>query len=346
MKQNRLYILALAALMATTVAMGACTGDSTTATETTGDTAADTTAATADTESETDGAVDVAVSLSVKDQHGNAIAGALLRITDNALILEAQTVTTDAEGNATLTLPEGSYTVNFDELPAYHLGGMPTVEVKAGMEPVALTVTDNTPDGSEQNPFFVNNESAPFKIPAGATHHFTMFGGEHLTLVIDHPSVELTYQGAVHTPGATGRIELPIVVENPRDHVSYAVKNTGDSEIEVKLELHSDPGSLGNPIAVESIDAPVIAAVPKGGIVYYIWTATADGTVKVTSADETNNISLSNKSTSQTTDFTAGAAESGEVNVKKGEEVLLIIAAVEGVTEDTEIAFSVVFTAA
>lgn len=296
------------------------------------DTTEDTTAAgeEATTEAPTEApAAKVEVTLTVKDQDGNAMPEAVLTILPASEEGESATLTADNEGTVTVTLPEGEYTVRFDVLPEYVLGIDTKITVKAGMEPVALEVIDNTPNGSEERPFVINEDSLTVTVPAGETYHFTLFGGYNRTLHVTDAGAEILFRDQTYAPDENGSIAVRIVTDSPRDHAYVALTNKSGDTREITLTLVSDPGAMDNPIVIETLGESITANVPQDGMVYYRWTATAAGKLTVTSADAINNISLNNLANSKVTDFTNGA-ESVTLEVAEGDTITIVVSVIGG----------------
>ncbi len=271
----------------------------------------------------------VNVSLSVVDQDGNSITEAVITVLPDSEDGESAMLNTDGEGKCSVTMPVGSYTVRFDVLPEYVLGIDTPITVTEGMEPVILTVTNNTPNGTEERPFVINESTATVTIPAGETYHFTLFGGNNRTLTVESPDAEITYNGEVYTPDENGVVSARLVTESQRDHAFFALKNTGSEAREITVSVLSDPGSMDNPIVIEALGDAITANVPQDGMVYYKWTATASGTLKVSSSDSINNISLNNISTSRVSDFTAGK-EFETLTVSEGDTVTVVVSVIGG----------------
>ena len=284
----------------------------------------------APTEAPTDApAQKVQVSLTVKDQDGNPMAEAVVTILPANGEGESATLTADNEGKLSVSLPEGEYTVRFDVLPEYVLGIDTTLTVTAGMEPVTLEVTDNTPNGSEERPFVVSDDSLTVQIPAGTTYHFTLFGANNRTLTYTNTDVILTYKDETYQPNADGLVELRMSTDSPRDPSFFALTNNGGAETEVALQILSDPGAMDNPIVIETLGEAIVAAVPQDGMVYYKWTATATGIFTVSSADAINNISINNLTTSRVSEYSAGA-ESVRLEVSEGDEITVVVSVIGG----------------
>ena len=319
-------ILLILALAVSLLAVTACDKD--TPADTTEDTTAAGEEATTEAPTETP-AAKVEVTLTVKDQDGNAMPEAVLTILPASEEGESATLTADNEGTVTVTLPEGEYTVRFDVLPEYVLGIDTKITVKAGMEPVALEVIDNTPNGSEERPFVINEDSLTVTVPAGETYHFTLFGGYNRTLHVTDAGVEILFRDQTYAPDENGSIAVRIVTDSPRDHAYVALTNKSGDSREITLTLVSDPGAMDNPIVIETLGESITANVPQDGMVYYRWTATAAGKLTVTSADAINNISLNNLANSKVTDFTNGA-ESVTLEVAEGDTITIVVSVIGG----------------
>lgn len=319
-------ILLILALAVSLLAVSAC--DKNTPSDTTEDTTASVEEATTEAPTETP-AAKVEITLTVKDQDGNAMPEAVLTILPASEEGESATLTADNEGTVTVTLPEGEYTVRFDVLPEYVLGIDTKITVKAGMEPVALEVIDNTPNGSEERPFVINEDSLTVTVPAGVTYHFTLFGGYNRTLHVTDAGAEILFRDQTYAPDENGSIAVRIVTDSPRDHAYVALTNKSGDTREITLTLVSDPGAMDNPIVIETLGEAITANVPQDGMVYYRWTATAAGKLTVTSADPINNISLNNLANSKVTDFTNGA-ESVTLEVAEGDTITIVVSVIGG----------------
>ncbi len=331
-------LFAIAALMATSVAVSACGNVCThmdndgnkicdlcgSSLETAASSESVTESATTGEVTETETSVIVAVSINVKDQYGNAIANASLQIQDGAN-QPVSTATTDADGNAALTLPEGTYSVIVENLPDMHLSGLHPLEVKSGMNSVSLEILNNTPNGSEEHPFFLNSEFATFTFSANETYHFSLFAGDRRSIFIANADVTLTLEGITYTPDADGLIQVPVIAENQQNHLSMSVssKIAQDVVIGIVAEL----GSGDNPIVLESIGDPIVVDVPKDVIVHYTWTVRHDGRLQASTLDLSADISMTNRTTSVTTTYTNGAGQSDDLPVRVGDVVSISIGA-------------------
>ncbi len=356
MNRTNTILLALAVLMATTVAMSACgsvcnhmdndqnkfcdicgasletsaetVAESDTETETEAETPA---------ESETTSTVDV--TLTVKDQFGNLIAGAALRIIGDGNETVAA-LTTEADGHAVVTLPEGNYSVIFDELPEYHLAETMPLTVTADTELVELEIINNTPDGSAAHPFFIDTATTVMTFAANQTYHYTMFAGDRRSIVIENAAdIEITLNGTTHTPDETGLIRVPMSADQQQARMDLSV--TSRIAQEVTITIDTEAGASDNPIVIEELGTLTVT-VPKDTIMYYSYTVTSASELWVTSEDPTNNISLTNYTASTATVFTGGADTGDRLAADAGDVIILAVSIVGG--ESSAESYSLTFT--
>ena len=327
MKQIRLSLTLLLVLALCAFALMSCQREQTSET-TVADVTATPTEAPTEAPTETP-AAKVDVTLTVKDQDGNPMNETVITILPENGEGESATLTANEEGTVTVSLPEGEYVVRFDVLPEYVLGIDTKITVAAGMEPVLLEVTDNTPNGSEERPFVVTEDTVTVTIPVGATYHFTLFGANNRTLTYTNADVILHYNGEAYDPDENGVVAIRMSTASPRDPAFFALQNNGTAEIELTVQILSDPGAMDNPIVIETLGESITANVPQDDMLYYTWTATATGTLTVSSADTTNNISLNNLTTSQVSDFSAGG-ESVTLSVTEGDVITIVVSVIGG----------------
>ncbi len=358
-RTTKLTALLLGVLMAASVAMTACDGSKESCKEHTDangdgkcdvcDAAVTESESESPTESESTPEETIAVSLTVKEQNGTPVSGAVMRIVrldewyDVDSEWEPMIVTADENGAATVALAEGLYRLSYDSLPENFLGATATLTVTTDMEPVALEVTNNTPDGSEEHPFFLGDESITMDFPANTSYVFTLFAGDRRSVTVENASAEIVMNGVTYSPDANGRVTVRIDGKNPEEHVRVTVLNKGDAQ-ELTVLVSSELGSMDNPIVIPSITGEateMVATIPSGVIMYYTWTADKDCTLKVTSQDTANNISLHNKTDAKSTAATDGAAEVS-LDVKAGDVVFLHVAVKLATENSTELVFSVV----
>ena len=156
-----------------------------------------------------------------------------------------------------------------------------------------------------------------------------LFGANNRTLTMNDPAAEVFYNNSTYKPDAEGKIAIRMKTESARAPSFFAVTNTSAEEKEMTVTILSDPGAMDNPIVIETLGEAVTANVPRDGMVYYRWTATATGKLTVTSADTINNISLNNLANSKVTDFSNGA-ESVSLEVAEGDTITIVVSVIGG----------------
>lgn len=335
MKNMKYFIAALLLVSLTATSLVACnstdtpneTGNAATGTATEGITEAPTSA--------TPETVTIDVVAPIRDQDGATLAGITVHFTceDANGVPVVTTATSDAEGYVSVTLAEGNYTVSYENLPEGYLGNTTSLEVRSTDSAWRLEVTNNTPNGTEERPFVMSAETMEASIPAGTTYCYYVLGADGCTLTVsvsvENASVEITYKEAVYTPDENGVISVLMSTDSPRDHAYFFVTNKGSEAVSLTMEVLSPEGSWNRPIAVTALGEAITASVPQGGIVYYSWTAAADGTLVVRSSDAINNISINDLTTSQVSDFSQGG-ESVSLAVKAGHEIVFAVSAIGG----------------
>ncbi len=270
----------------------------------------------------TDSAKEVRVTITVKDQRSTPIEGAVFHVITpehDTLV----TLTTDADGHATYALFEGEYTVVFETLPEWHLGGTVPLKVTADTAAIDLEVLNNTPDGSEENPFFIGTDTATNTFAAGATLHYTFVAGDRRTLVIENAAdIEITLNGTKHLPDENGLIRVPISSQSQQTHLKLAVTSKTAQDVIIRIEVA--PGAQDNPLVIEALGS-VQATVPKDVVVHYTYTAEKATTIYLRSDDPKNNISMINHTTNAATSFTNGSTEAISLKVEAGDIVSIAV---------------------
>ncbi len=350
-KHRRIFVLLLGVIMATCVAMTACQPE----TECTVHTDADLNGlcdvcgnAFDPAPSGSSGPAMVEVHFESKNQDGIAMAGAKVEIESrNGEKYQGQI---QADGTMVLTLPVGSYTVTMSELPDMHLPTVGRFDVQVGMDTVMLEVMDNSPNGSQDRPFFIGEEDYVAELEAGGTFHFGIRGGEGRRIVIENPNVEVSCQDKIYTPDANGRVEFRIVVDDPKEHVYFTVTNHAQEKQQITVVLAADPGSNDNPYVVEKLGKQDAVLVPVGGVIHYSWVAADSGKLTLKSDNPNANLTmtcskvdaLGNVSSSTDTGFSNGSADGVSLYVMQGDRISIRVSLVDGAKEDEEIRFSLV----
>ena len=233
---------------------------------------------------------------------------------------------TDAAGKAVLELAFGSYTFLVTEgLPENHYSDMAMHAVNGELGTVTLNVIDNTPDGSEDKPFTVPEEATEYAINAGSALHFSMRNAD-VTLTVLGNGLTLTLSSGTSFTSDNGKIEINVAEHGDVTDMfavfAFTVEAAESTTFTVSYEYPL--GTYDNPYEAE-LGASATVSVPKGGTVYYRWTATAAGYLRFSSSTATNNAMLYNLGTYVVTSYTGGAAGVC-IYVNEGDEVSVAVA--------------------
>ncbi len=241
-------------------------------------------------------------------------------------------VTTDAEGKAVFTGALGEYTIrcSTSTLPDLHTPlDWQTTQTVDLTQDVSFTFTleDLTPDGSPEKPFSVGADdtgvSKEVKIPANATYHYILYATLADNLVVENSNVQIANESTTYNP-VNGIVIMPITLDGTHDNMSFTLTNTSSSEISIVIKLTSNSveGSIFNPLALTpntQLTAEKLVTSDDDtdtDTVYYKWTATADGTLSVTtplSSIATSDIVLENSTTSYVSDGWTLTVNEGDV---------------------------------
>lgn len=263
--------------------------------------------------------------VTVKSESGAAVSGVKAIITDDDGV-EVLNDTTGADGKVGGNLPTGRYYVSFEiDSDGYVYVPNGFIEIKKENNDFTYVTVDNTPDGSAEKPFFISEDTATYTIPANTTFTFTIKGTER-TLVIENAAVKLNYKGVDYAPEA-GKIEVRVsgAIDANSPPTPFTVTNTTSSETEVTLSFVSDPGTRENPYAVELGEVYTTEVITNEDIVYYAWTATAQGTLTISSETAGNVLKLTNLTKSKVSDYTNGTAGASVTltDISAGDKILI-----------------------
>lgn len=268
-------------------------------------------------------AVKIAHTFSVIDQDGNFVPNAEFTVYFG--YDEAASGKTDENGNFSLSLAEGSYTLSFTSLPdgysEYQMSY--PVSVSASETKTEILVENTIPDGSEQRPFPVLLDGSPLVLAPDSSFYYSIGGGERI-LKITASDIEIIYKGVTYTPDENGKIELKLVPESHFTPTVLKIVNKADSEKVLNLEFESIPGSPERPFEA-LLDTTYTASVEKEKTVYYGYIATRSGFLQVVSYTSHNTIMLYNKTTMEVSPYTDGKV-SQYVYVNEGDEISIAVA--------------------
>lgn len=299
------------------------------------------------------------VAVSVQNELGAAVANIEVAIYDDDDDSEAAKVTTNAEGKASATLEVGGYyaTIDREALPDRHYfldnDNVFEFEVKEG-ETNALDITvgyleEVVYDGTSENPFALaaffeeEAEEATLTLPAQTEYYYTTANVAGYELWIADSRVSVTYgQETYAYNAAVGAVIVPLPQTPSTGRVKFAIKNDSAEEIAVSARWEAVKGAEGNPFELVALDNVVVEAT-GGDAVYYMWTATAAGTLSVTS------VTPAQDPLNEETPYgvvglkkQGGSEETDSVTVAEGDVVIVAVSMRGTLTETSK--YSVTFT--
>ncbi len=275
------------------------------------------------------------VKFTVKVKGGAAVSGVKLKIFNSA---GAYTLTTAADGTASLTLDVGKYEIEYDTdtMPEYHLASTYEVTVSETTTALTLELTDNTPDGSADKPFFLPEKINSVSVPANTEYYYSFHGTSDAHLEVRGESAVVTLDGDRHTP--VGGVTTVYFGDTIGTSVVFSIKNTAAQQSAFEVALVSPLGSRDNPI--EITDSSKVVTIEERGSVHYKWTAPESGILLLRSSNPANNIGLTNLATNATSANTAGAL-GAYLTVNAGESVLIAVSATTDEAEEIDFSLEV-----
>jgi len=266
--------------------------------------------------------------VNIVDQDGNTIKEAtLVLIDENDEYIEY--VTIGESGYATFK-NENAVAITTFELPQYHLNMSGPITL-GDAESITFTIENNEPNGTASRPYNFNSEASDFGITlkAGETVYYVMYGGSGREFTLENAGeIEFTFAGEKREADENGVISfiIPEVEASSRAQI-LVFTNPTNASIELSGAVVSLPGSYDNPYEITELDALNETVVIKGTTVYYVFTATKDGTVGVKSESEGNDIYMQNLTTSAVSERTSGVAlgEYASIEVKEGEQIRIFV---------------------
>ncbi len=314
-----LTLFVMLCLLLTAMAFASCGGgnDTDTNTETNTDTSTDT-----GSDTDTDVKNEITYVITLKDQDDVLIANATLFVLDEEEY-KVEELTTDENGQATVTLEIGVYYVDVIELPDGYLDA--AGQVRLDKEDILLTVVNNTPNGTASRPY-PTEDSNEIKLGANETVYYVSYGGGRNLLVENAQGLKLTYgEDEPREANEDNRIEfkMPAVEDLYNRAVLIKLENTTGEEKTYNLTIYSDKGALDNPYDVV-LDELTKITVEKEKTVYYKYVAEKDGMIVIYSETEGNNIYLYNTTTYATSAYTNGAI-CEYIYANEGDEVMVYV---------------------
>ncbi len=290
---------------------------------------------------------DVDYTFTLTDQEGDAVVGAKIHVLQaNAKVAEG---TTDSEGKITGTLKEGTYNVKLIDLPEGYLADRYTIEINLSEtnKNVALSAINNIPNGTAARPFVFIGDAYGYMsvvLPANELNYYLIPRPMGRNLIVSGENFEVIYNNQTYLPTA-GETE-EIIFNSAADDVYatelIALRNLSDSENEIEIGVPVPLGSSAE-VAIEAdLDSAISTVVNGKSIMYYKWTATANGTLSCEAITELGSIYLYNENTYLASDTAASVS----IAVNEGDLILIQVGSGEDDGLPHEIVFMLTFTPA
>lgn len=261
---------------------------------------------------------------SVKLDNGNSLSGVKFTLKCGSDTYE---LVSGSDGTVSAKLVVGKYTISYDyeTLPSGCAPDTFSVDVTADTSDILLTVVDNNPNGTLAKPFIIVEDVTALTLDAKGEVYYIYRGAAMRYLTVENEGVVITYKDTEYTAEG-GKVVVPITPQ-VGEITRFSIKNTTDAQLELSVCMVSPKGSMENPYDMEGNSAE--ASVPADGAVYYKYVAEKSGILVVSSANEKNNISLSNLNTYAVTPSTDGASGTYML-VSEGDEVVIEVSSTDG----------------
>ena len=252
-------------------------------------------------------------------------------------------LTANANGVATAELPVGTYSIEYDDttLPTGCIPDVFSVTVTDTAKAFTLLLIDNNPNGSANKPFVIMDDATEVYLNAGEEFYYR-YRGERATLYVGSDSVSVVYNGTTYAP-EDGKVTVEIAAADYTGTI-FSIKNTGTRSVETEIEIVFPLGSTNNPIEIEDISSPIPVNVPKGGSMYYKWTATESGTLTVSTDNMLSHVSFYNSSTGVYANILSGVGT--ETLACTEGDVIIIEVSCNNPDQAANITFTLAITAA
>lgn len=273
-----------------------------------------------------EGPAEVELTFTVSDTDGNPLGGFTVMIKEKG---GSATITreSDADGKFTAMLTEGKYEVYYDydiDTVGYYISDTTEITVSASEPNVTLYLVNNTPNGSVERPFSLTaGEQNELTIPAGSAYYYVVYRSQNYYLSLLGTGVKVCYADNVYAPDADGKVEFALLGTDANSTEIIKIENTTDSDNTFSVEVNSAPGTIGNPIIIDTLGGAVSCeGLESGDIAYYTFTAEEGGVFMITLLTEGGIIKMTNARNSAE-DTTADGDGTVTLEVNAGDEIII-----------------------
>ena len=270
-------------------------------------------------------AKEVSVTFTVKDQDALTIAGVKVTFTDENE--DTMSATSDENGQFTITLKAGEYSVSYENdvevLGGYYLPETTGITVEETVTAMDLLMTNNTPNGTIDRPFALSVDENEATIPANTSYYYIVYRAVNLYAEIEGEGAKATYRDTEYVADETGKIGIALLGTNTNSAEILLIENTTATEQTYKITVQAAPGSQTNPYVLTLDEIITTKELISGENVYYTYTATSTGIFKLeikTDKTQVSMVNVSNSLSASTNDDEDGIIE---LNVNEGDEVII-----------------------
>lgn len=226
--------------------------------------------------------ITVKVKFNVKYDNGKAFSEAKLLLERGGKTIE---IAIDANGNGSADVPVGLYYVSFD---GPYMTDVEGVKIDLQTSEINLTVIDNTPDGSEEKPFFISETENQVTLAPGQEIFYRCHASSAKYIRVNNDYIIINYDGDIYQ-SENGCVEVLLKAVSG-DFAEFSLQNNAKKEITTTLYFEAPLGSAENPIDL-SMNS-IIQIVSSDCTTYYSWTAYKDGMLTINSDIEGVEVSL------------------------------------------------------
>lgn len=149
------------------------------------------------------------------------------------------------------------------------------------------TIPSTAPTGTQDDPLvYTSAQEITMKLEPGQTLYFELRRMPNVEMVIPGADFTLSRDGETYSPNG-GELCLPLEVEDTFAVVSFSVTNTSDKAQTLKASFRFPQGSMDNPLTLPMGDFQTHVAEGNEMGVYYIYTASKNGTLTLRCASVT-----------------------------------------------------------
>lgn len=268
---------------------------------------------------------DVTISFTVEDQDGVAVPGVEVTFTSTADTTKKVTATGDTEGKLTATLTEGTYRVSYEydvDAIGYYLTDTSSITVEESTTELTLKLINNNPNGTEDRPYVLSVGENSITIPANTSYYYAVYRAVDLIASISGDGIKVTYRDTEYTT-ADGDISFDLLGEDTNSVEFILIENTSNAELTAAATVESVPGSSGNPFVIEAEGEVSKEGITKSDIIYYTYTATAAGELKITVTSENSYAAMINSRNSVATNTADADSNTITLTVEAGDEIII-----------------------